>query len=328
MTLAPGQKPSDSEATGGGLSGDERGASAAVVTALPEAGQDAGQDATPVAAATAKPARKPAVVIVPSKAWVAVNFPALWSYRELLYFLVWRDVKVRYKQTVLGALWAILQPLVNMLIFTYFFGRLARIPTDDVPYPIFFYTGLLIWMFFSNSVMSGANSVLGNTNLITKVYFPRLIIPAATVGAGLLDFAIASALLVPLLIYYQFPVTVDYLMLAPLMLLTTLFTLGVTILLSALSVRFRDVRYIMPFMIQAWMFLSPIIYPSSLVPQEWRWLLILNPMSGIIEGFRAALFGKEWHWLALGYSAVISVVTFTFAAYIFRRMERHFAEII
>ena len=275
-----------------------------------------------------RPARKPVVVIESSKSWVPINLPSLWSYRELLYFLVWRDIKVRYKQTALGALWALVQPLINMLIFTYFFGRLARIPTEGVPYPIFFYTGLVLWTYFANSVMSGANSLFGNTNLITKVYFPRLLIPAASVGAGLIDFLIASLLLIPLLIYYDFPVTWRYAVVVPLMLLTTVFTLGIAILLSALTVRFRDVRYVLPFSIQAWMFLSPVIYPSTLVPEQWRWLLILNPMNGIIEGFRAALFGKDLPWLALAYSTVVALGLLLFSALIFRRVERHFAEII
>jgi lipopolysaccharide transport system permease protein len=271
---------------------------------------------------------KPVVVIERSKAWVPVNLPSLWSYRELLYFLVWRDIKVRYKQTLLGALWVILQPLVTMIIFTYFFGRLARIPTDGVPYPIFFYTGLLLWTYFSGTVVAGANSLIGNTNLITKVYFPRLIIPAASVGAGLLDFAIASVLLIGLLIYYDFRVTIAYVMLLPLITLTTMFALGMAIWFAALNVRFRDVRYALPFLIQVWMFVSPIIYPSSLVPEEWRWMMILNPLTGIIEGFRAALFGQGFHWVALAYSTVFTVVLLVYASYTFRRMERHFAEII
>ena len=307
MSLASSNNASDSEAL-----------AAPVATA--------GSPSLPTPAA--KPARKPAVVIEPSKAWVPINLRALWGYRELLYFLVWRDLKVRYKQTVLGAMWALLQPLVNMLIFTYFFGRLVRIPTDGVPYPIFFYSGLLIWTYFANSLMSGANSLFGNTNLITKVYFPRLLVPAASVGAGLVDFLVAASLLVPLLIYYDFPVTGKYAMLLPLALLTTLFTLGMAILLSALSVRFRDVRYVLPFSIQAWMFLSPIIYPASLVPEEWRWLLTLNPINGIIEGFRAVLFNNPLHWASLGYSAAVTLALLVFAAYVFRRMERHFAEMM
>lgn len=271
---------------------------------------------------------KPVIIIEASKAWVPVNLAGLWSHRELLYFLVWRDVKVRYKQTLLGALWAILQPLVTMIVFTFFFGKLARIPTDGIPYPIFFYTGLLLWTYFSTAVTNSANSLLGNTNLITKVYFPRLIIPAAVVGAGLLDFAIASTLLIGLLIYYSFPVTLGYLMLLPVVMLTTMFALGMGILLSSLNVRYRDVRYALAFVIQIWMFISPIIYPSSLVPPEWRWVTILNPLTGIIEGFRSALFGREFHWPALIYSAVFTLVLLVYASYKFKRMERHFAEYI
>lgn len=271
---------------------------------------------------------KPVVTIEASRSGVPLNLPGLWACRELLYFLVWRDVKVRYKQTLLGAVWAVLQPLVTMIIFTYFFGKLARVPTDGVPYPIFFYTGLLLWTYFSNAVMSGANSLISNTNLITKVYFPRLIIPASAVGAGLIDFAIASVLLVFLLIYYSFPVTWGYLMLMPLVLLTTLFALGLSVWLAALNVRYRDVRYALPFLIQIWMFVSPIIYPSTLVPQEWRWVMNMNPLTGIIEGFRASLLGREFHWLALGYSTLFIVLLLLYGSYTFRRMERRFAEFI
>jgi lipopolysaccharide transport system permease protein len=271
---------------------------------------------------------KPVVAIEPRKRWAALNLRDLWACRELLYFLMWRDIKVRYKQTVLGAAWAIIQPLVTMLIFTYFFGKLARVPTDGVPYPIFFYTGLLLWIFFSNGVTNGANSLIGNSNLITKVYFPRLIIPSAAVGAGLLDFAIASVLLIGLLIYYGFSPALSYLMVLPLVLLTTLFALGVGIWLSALNVKYRDVRYALTFLIQIWMFLSPIIYPSSMVPQEWRWVLSLNPLTGLVEAFRASLFGRELPWLALAYSAVFTLVMLVYASYTFRRMERTFAEFI
>jgi lipopolysaccharide transport system permease protein len=271
---------------------------------------------------------KPVVSIEAHRSWVPLNLSGLWACRELLYFLIWRDVKVRYKQTLLGAAWAVLQPLVTMLIFTYFFGKLARVPTDDTPYPIFFYTGLLIWTYFSNAVMNGANSLISNTNLIRKVYFPRLIVPASAVGAGLIDFAIASALLVGLLIYYRFPVTVGYLMLLPLVSLTTLLALGLSVWLSALNVRYRDVRYALPFLIQVWMFVSPIIYPSTLVPQEWRWLMNLNPVAGIIENIRASLLGREFHWLALGYSTAFTLSLLVYASYNFRRMERRFAEFI
>jgi lipopolysaccharide transport system permease protein len=235
---------------------------------------------------------------------------------------------VRYKQTLLGAAWAVIQPLVTMIIFTYFFGKLAKLPTDGVPYPIFFYTGLLLWTFFSNGVNSGANSLIGNSNLITKVYFPRLIIPSAAVLAGLLDFAIASALLIGLLVYYGFPVTWGYVLLLPLVGLTTLLALGVGIWFSALNVKYRDVRYALPFLMQVWMFVSPIIYPSSMVPEEWRWAIWLNPVTGIIEAFRASLFGRPVYWEALSYAGGFSLVMLAYAAYTFRRMERNFAELI
>jgi lipopolysaccharide transport system permease protein len=271
---------------------------------------------------------KPVVVIGASKPWVSLNLRDLWAYRELLYFLAWRDVKVRYKQTLLGAAWAIIQPLVTMIIFTYFFGVLARMPSEGVPYPIFFYAGLTLWTFFSNAVVSGGNSLIGNTNLITKVYFPRLIIPSASVSAGLIDFIIASLLLIGLLIYYDFAVTWAYLMLVPLILVTTLLALGMGIWFSALNVRYRDVRYALPFVIQIWLFVSPIIYPSSLVPQEWRWVMVLNPLTGIIEGYRSSLFGQDFQWGPLLYSTIFTLVMFVYASYSFRRMERHFAEFI
>jgi lipopolysaccharide transport system permease protein len=271
---------------------------------------------------------KPLVTIEVGKTWIPLNLRDLWACRELLYFLMWRDIKVRYKQTLLGAAWAVIQPLVTMIIFTYFFGKLAKVPTEGVPYPIFFYTGLLVWTFFSNGVSSGANSLIGNSNLITKVYFPRLIIPSAAVGAGLLDFAIASVLLIGLLVYYNFPVTIEYLMLLPLVALTTLLALGVGIWFSALNVKYRDVRYALPFLIQIWLFVSPIIYPSSLVPDDWRWIMWLNPVTGLVEAFRASLFGRPFLWTALAYSAAFSFVMLTYASYAFRRMERHFAELI
>lgn len=271
---------------------------------------------------------KPLITIEAQKAWVPLKLRDLWASRELLYFLMWRDIKVRYKQTLLGAAWAVIQPLITMFIFTYFFGKLARVPTEGVPYPIFFYTGLLLWTFFSNAVSSGANSLIGNSNLITKVYFPRLIIPSAAVGSGLLDFAIASVLLIGLLVYYNFQVTPAYLMLLPLIVLSTLLALGVGIWFSALNVRYRDVRYALPFLIQIWLFVSPIIYPASLVPEEWRWAMILNPVTGIVEAFRASLFGRPFPWGSIAYSCGFTIVMLAYASYTFRRMERNFAELI
>lgn len=271
---------------------------------------------------------KPLLTIEPHKSWVHLNIRDLWECRELLYFLMWRDIKVRYKQTILGALWAIIQPLLTMIIFTFFFGKIVRVPTEGVPPPIFYYSGLLLWTFLSNGVTNGASSLIGNSNLITKVYFPRLIIPSASVGAGLIDFGIAAVLLIPLVVYYGFPVTTRYLMILPLIVLTTLLALGVGVWFSAVNVRYRDVRYALPFLIQIWMFVSPIIYPSSLVPDEWRWVLALNPLTGVIESFRASLFGREVPWLSLAYTMGFTVVMLVCASYTFRRMERSFAEFI
>ena len=271
---------------------------------------------------------KPVITIEPSRRWAPINLAHLWAHRELLYFLMWRDIKVRYKQTLLGATWAVIQPLATMVIFTYFFGRLARMPAEDIPYPIFFYTGLSLWTFFSAAVISGANSLIGNTNLITKVYFPRLVIPTAAVGALLLDFGIASVLLAGLLIYYSIPATWTYVMLIPIIILVTAFALAVSIWLAALNVKYRDVRYAIAFVMQIWMFVSPIIYPSSLIPDEWRWIMVLNPMTGIIEGYRAALIGKPFDWGALGYSTAVTASLLVYASYNFRRMEKFFAEVI
>jgi lipopolysaccharide transport system permease protein len=271
---------------------------------------------------------EPVVVIEAAKRWVPLNLRNLWAHRELLYFLIWRDLKVRYKQTVLGAAWAIIQPLVTMVIFTYFFGILTRVPTDGVPYPIFFYTGLLLWTFLSNTISAGANSLIGNTNLITKVYFPKLVVPAAAVGAGLVDFAIAAVLLAGLLIYYDYGITLGSLLAVPVVLLTTLFALGFSVALSAINVKYRDVRYALPFLIQVWMFISPIIYPSTLVPDQWRWVLILNPLTGIIEAFRDSLLGQPFEWGALGYSACFTFVLLFASLYGFRRLERNFAEFL
>lgn len=271
---------------------------------------------------------KPVVVIEASKPWEALNLKELWRHRELLYFLIWRDIRVRYKQTILGAAWAVLQPLVTMVIFAYFFGKLAKVPTDGIPYPIFFYSGLLLWTFFSNAVTSGANSLTGNVNLITKVYFPRLLIPTAAVGAALVDFAIASVLLIGLLAFYGYRISWLYVMLIPMVILTTFFALALGIWLAALNVKYRDIRYALPFVMQTWLFVSPVIYPSSLVPVEWRWIITINPLSGVIEGFRAALFGHSFYWGALVYSTIATLLWLVCSALAFRRMESSFAEVI
>ena len=272
--------------------------------------------------------RTPVITIRASKSWLPLKLHYLWTYRELLYFLMWRDIKVRYKQTLLGAMWSIIQPLVMMIIFTFFFSKLARIPTEGIPSAPFYYAGLCLWTFFSNAVMNGANSLIGNTNLITKVYFPRLIIPSAAVGAGLIDFAIASILFVPLLFYYGLGMTWRLLLILPLSVLITTLALGMGVLFSALNTKYRDVRYVLPFLLQVWFFISPVIYPSSLVPREWRWVLVLNPMTGIIESYRASLFGQPVNWWALAYSMVFTLILLSSSAYTFRRIERRYAEVI
>jgi lipopolysaccharide transport system permease protein len=271
--------------------------------------------------------RRPLVVIEPGRSWSALNLRELWNYRELLYFLTWRDVKVRYKQTLLGATWAILQPLLTMLIFTVIFGRFAAIPSDGIPYPIFCYAALLPWTFFANAVTSSGNSLVGSSNLITKVYFPRMIIPGAAVLAGLVDFLIASGILAVLMVYYRVVPTWQLVLFPALVALTALFAFGVGMVMSALNVKYRDIRYALPFLVQIWMFASPILYPLSLI-KHWRWVLYLNPLTGVIEGFRSSLLGRPFDWKAIGISLVLTAVTLIFAAFFFRRMERSFADIV
>jgi len=271
---------------------------------------------------------EPSVVIEPNNGWSALDLRDLWAFRELLYFLTWRDVKVRYKQTELGVAWAIIQPLFTMLIFTLFFGRLAGVPSDNVPYPIFAFTGLLAWTFFANAITNSGNSLVGSAHLITKVYFPRMIIPGAAVAAGLVDFAIAFVILVLMMIYYGVGITWNMLMFPVMVLLTTLLALGTGMLLSALNVKYRDVRFALPFMVQLWMYLSPVIYPTSFLPAKLRSLLLLNPMTGIIEGYRSTLFGRPFNWIALAVSTVITLILLIYSSYSFRRMEKSFADIV
>lgn len=271
---------------------------------------------------------EPLVTIEANKAWSMAELRDLWAFRELLYFLTWRDVKVRYKQTELGVAWAILQPLLTMLIFTLFFGRLAGVPSDNVPYPIFAYAGLLPWTFFANAITNSGNSLVGSANLITKVYFPRMIIPGAAVAAGLVDFAIAFVILVFLMFYYGVAIGWGLLMFLPLVLLTTLLAAGMGMWLSGLNVKYRDVRFALPFLIQLWMFVSPVIYPTSFLPAKFRWFLTLNPMTGIIEGMRASLFGLPFNWNSLALSVGITLGLLLYSSYSFRRMEKSFADIV
>src|SRR5712691_3826924 len=266
--------------------------------------------------------------IEPATGWVPLRLRGLWAYRELLYFLTWRDIKVRYKQTLLGATWAIIQPLFTMIIFTLLFGRLAGIKTDDIPYPIFAYAGLLPWTFFSNAVTTSGNSLVGSANLVTKIYFPRLIIPSAAVAAGLVDFMLAFLVLIPLMFYYGVSVSTKLFLLPVLVLLITLLALAVGMWMSALNVKYRDVRYALPFVIQLWMFVSPIIYPSSMLSGKLRIFLTINPLTGIIENFRAALLNRSLNFSSLAISTGITLILFLYSAYSFRRMERHFADVV
>lgn len=271
---------------------------------------------------------QPLVIIEPTKGLASLNLLELWTYRELLYFLTWRDVKVRYKQTVLGAAWAILQPLFMMIVFSLFFGRLAGVDSKGVPYALFALAGLVPWTFFANAVTTSGNSLVGSTNLITKVYFPRVLVPAAAVVAGLVDFIIAFLTLVGAMLYYKVGLTLNIFMLPVLIMLTTLFALGVGMWMSALNVKYRDVRFALPFVIQIWLFVSSVIVPSTALPEKWRWLLSLNPMSAIVESYRAALFGLPFNWQAIGISTVITLAVLTYSAYSFHRVEKTFADIV
>jgi lipopolysaccharide transport system permease protein len=270
----------------------------------------------------------PVITIKPSKSWVAIDLHDLWAYRELLYLLTWRELKARYKQTVMGVAWVIMQPLMTTIIFTIFFSKLARIESDGIPYPIFAYAGLLPWSFFASSVTNSSSSLVANAPLITKVYFPRLILPAATIGARLVDFAVAFVLLIGMMIYYNVALTLNILMLFPLIALVTLLALGAGMWTAALNVRYRDVGVALPVALQLWMFASPILYPLSLVPEKYRAVYMLNPMVGITEGFRSALFGLAFNRRALVFSVVVMLVVLVYSAYVFRRMEKGFADLV
>ena len=266
--------------------------------------------------------------IKPARGWQVPDLRELWAYRELLIVLTMRDIKVRYKQTVLGVAWAILQPFTTMVVFTIFFGHLAKMPSDGYPYPVFVYSALLPWTFFANAITNSSNSLVGSAHLISKVYFPRLIIPLSSVGAGLIDFVTASSILLAMMLFYGVGWSLNLLM-APVLLAEVIFiAVGVGICLSALTVTYRDFRYVVPFMIQVWMFVTPIIYPSSLIPTQWRWLVFLNPMSGLIENFRAVFLGRAFDYIGLGISTGVAISLFIAGIAYFERVERRFADII
>jgi lipopolysaccharide transport system permease protein len=267
-------------------------------------------------------------VIEPVSGWRSLDLKELWAYRELLFVLTMRDIKVRYKQTVLGFLWAIIQPVMLMIVFSIFFGRLAKMPSDGIPYPIFAYAALLPWTFFANAIGASGNSLVASGSLISKVYFPRLIIPLSSVGTGLVDFAISASVLLLLMAWYGVGWSFN-LLAAPLLVAGVVFiALGVGTFLSALTVTYRDFRYIVPFMIQFWMFATPVVYPASLVPEGWRWLLYLNPMAGLIEGFRSAFLGRPFDVPALALSLGVALILFLAGIAYFEKAERRFADII
>jgi lipopolysaccharide transport system permease protein len=282
-----------------------------------------------VAPTSLKVADVPLLRIAPSTGWVSLKLHELWEYRELLYFLVWRDIKVRYKQTVLGVAWAIIQPFLTMVVFSVFFGRLAKIPSDGVPYPVFSYAALVPWTFFAHGLTQASNSIVGSSNLIKKIYFPRLAVPISSVTSGVVDFVLAFTVLLGMMFYYGIVPTVNLLWTPLLLLLALVTSLGVGFWLSALNVQFRDVRYTVPFLTQLWLFATPVAYPSSLLPEPWRTLYGLNPMVGVVEGFRWALLGTD---TAPGpiiiVSALISLVLLVGGAFYFRHLERTFADLV
>jgi len=271
----------------------------------------------------------PVTIVKPSKGWVSLKLGELHEYRELIYFLTWRDIKVRYKQTVLGAAWAIIQPFFTMVVFSLFFGKLAKVPSDGIPYPIFAYAALVPWTFFANGLSQSSNSLVGNANLIKKVYFPRLVVPVSSVISGLVDFVLAFIVLVGMMLVYGIFPTINIVWLPCLLLLTLVSALGVGLWLSAMNVQFRDVRYTVPFLTQFWLFATPIAYPSSLLSEPWRTLYGINPMVGVVEGFRWALLGAD---TAPGpiivVSALVALALLVGGAFYFRRMEKTFADVV
>jgi lipopolysaccharide transport system permease protein len=271
----------------------------------------------------------PILIIRPAESWTAIGLRELWEYRELLYFLTWRDIKVRYKQTALGATWAVVQPVFMMIVFSLFFGRLAKVPSDGIPYPIFTFCALLPWQLFAHALTESSNSLVTNERLITKVYFPRLVIPISAVLGGLVDFAIALIILLGMMLYYGILPTWAIVTLPAFLLLAVMTALGVGLWLSALNVQYRDVRYTINFLIQFWLFATPVAYPSSIVPERWRALYGLNPMAGVVEGFRWALLGKaQPPGALLAVSIAVVIMLLIGGLYYFRRMEQQFADVV
>jgi homopolymeric O-antigen transport system permease protein len=264
-----------------------------------------------------------------SKGWAWPKLRELWEFRELLFFFAWRDIKVRYRQTVMGVLWAIIQPFFTMVIFSLFFGRLANVPSDGVPYPVFSFAALVPWTFFANALSQASNSLVVNASMVKKIYFPRLALPIATVLAGVIDFALSFVVLLGIMLYYGLVPTINVIWLPFFALLALVASIGVSLWLSAMNVQFRDVRYTIPFLTQAWLFVTPIAYPSSLLPEPWRIMYGLNPMAGVVEGFRWALLGTDTApGKMIFVSALVAVTLFVSGAFYFRRMEQSFADVL
>lgn len=266
--------------------------------------------------------------IKPSGAWITLDLAELWAYRELLYFLTWRDIQVRYKQTAIGIAWAVLQPVLTTAIFTILFSTFARFNTDDIPYPMFALSGLMIWLFVHNAISMASNSFVANTNMITKVYFPRLIVPLAATFAGIFDFVFGFAILVIMMIYYGMGVTWQLALTPVFLFLAIMQTAAFGTLFSALNVRFRDVKFALPFLLQVWMIASPVFYPANLLSEKWRLVFAINPLVGILEGFRSSLFGTRFDWQLIAVSSVSVLVLTLFSLFVFKRMEDKFADII
>lgn len=272
---------------------------------------------------------KSKLIIEPKPGWAALDLRALWQYRELFYFLTWRDIKVRYKQTVIGAGWAVLQPFLTMIVFSVVFGRFVGVSSEGVPYPVFSFSGLLPWTLFAVALSHSGTSLVSNSQLVSKVYFPRLILPMAAVLPATVDFAIAFMVLLGMMAWYGIVPSASIVLLPVFVLLALVTALGAGIWMTALDVRYRDIRYLIPFITQFWLFVTPVAYPSSYVPEQWRWLYALNPMVGVIEGFRWALLGQAFESNGMIYiSAVVSIILLVSGLYYFRNTERHFADLM
>lgn len=271
---------------------------------------------------------EPNIRIRPPKKWVPINFSEIWQYRELLYSFVQRDVKIRYKQTALGFLWAIIQPLFLMVVFTLFFGNLAKVPSEGIPYPLFSFAALIPWTLFAEGITRSTTSMVSNANIMTKVYFPRLIMPLSGILSPLIDFAIAFVILIIMMAYYGFVPTIAIVLLPAFILLALLTSLAVGLWLSALNVKYRDFQYTIPFLIQIWLFASPVVYPASMLPQSWQYIYALNPMVGVIEGFRWALLGTKPPELLILVSVGVVIVLLIGGLFYFKRMEQYFADVV